>query len=253
VRSRPRLIALHGFLGRTSDWDGPARLLPDLPITAIDLWPLLAVPDVTGWSSVGPALERAVAEAAAGSAPAFLLAYSFGARLALAATGLALPASPVRGCCLVSCHPGLAEDEEAARRARRAADEEWARRLLEWREPDIWREWDAQPVFNGSCRPAPRAGLPATRTVLARAMRRFSLAGQPDFRPALRARRLPLLWVTGASDTKFCALARGLLECGVPARFAAIEAAGHRAPWDNPAAFAALIREWTTQVMEASR
>jgi len=255
VSGRCRLIALHGFLGRASDWDQVAQWFPDSPISAIDIWSMLSSPDVIDWPSVGRAVDRAVTDAAGDveQGAACLVAYSFGARLALSSHLLASPESPVRGCCFVSCNPGLAEDDAAARDARREADETWARRLLEGREADIWREWDAQPVFNGSRRLTARGDLPATRTVLAGAMRRFSLAGQPDFRPKLRAWRSPMLWLTGAYDTKFSALARGLLTAGVQAQFAVCDAAGHRVPWDNPSGFAEQVRAWTGRVMEISR
>jgi 2-succinyl-6-hydroxy-2,4-cyclohexadiene-1-carboxylate synthase len=254
VSGRCRLIALHGFLGRASEWDEVAEWFPDSPIAAIDLWSVISSADVVDWPSAGRAIDRAVSKAVgAESGPAYLVAYSFGARLALASSRLGSPDSPVRGCCVVSCNPGLDEGDAAAREARREADERWAERLLEWREPDIWREWDAQPVFNGSRRLTARGGLPATRTVLAAAMRRFSLAGQPDFRPRLRGWRSPLLWVTGQYDTTFSALARGLFVSGVQAEFAVCDAAGHRVPWDNPSGFAELVRAWMAQGMEASR
>ncbi len=154
--------------------------------------------------------------------------------------------------CLVSCHPGLADDDATARDERRATDEAWAARILTWPALEIWRAWDAQPVLSGPGQPPPREGLPASRETLARALTRFSLAGQPDFRPRLRAWIGPLLWVTGARDAKFEAIARGLSESGVPAAFVTCADAGHRVPWDNPSAFAGALRVWMTQLMETA-
>jgi 2-succinyl-6-hydroxy-2,4-cyclohexadiene-1-carboxylate synthase len=246
---------LHGFLGRASDWDGLGEWFPGASMTTVDLWPTLAAPDVADWPSMARALDRALAQATTGgdAGPVFVVGYSFGARLALSSGLLAAPGSPVQGCCFVSCNPGFPEEDVAARAARQAADETWARRLLEWPEPEIWREWDAQMVFGGSPPPSRRLDLPAARAVLAGALRRFSLAGQPDFRPRLRAWPSPVLWITGALDTKFSALAKDLSSAGVPAAFVACEAAGHRVPWDNPAAFAHAVRAWMAQVMETSR
>jgi 2-succinyl-6-hydroxy-2,4-cyclohexadiene-1-carboxylate synthase len=248
-------VTLHGFLGRASDWDSLAGWFPDASLEALDLWSLLAEPGVNDWPSMSRALDRALARALGGdqAGPAFVIAYSFGARLALPSPMLGGPASPVRGCCLVSCNPGLPDDDAAARAARRAADDTWARRILEWPEDDIWREWDNQPVFTRSRRPSSRSGLPAPRTVLADALRRFSLAGQPDFGPRLRAWTSPLLWITGMHDDKFSALARDLSSAGMPARFVACEDAGHRVPWDNPAAFAHAVLTWMVDVMETNR
>jgi 2-succinyl-6-hydroxy-2,4-cyclohexadiene-1-carboxylate synthase len=152
----------------------------------------------------------------------------------------------------VSCNPGLADDDATARDERRATDEAWADRILTWPEPEIWRAWDAQPVLSGPVQAPPRDGLPASRETLARALTRFSLAGQPDFRFRLRTWGGPLLWVTGARDAKFEAIARDLAADGVPAAFVTCEDAGHRVPWDNPSAFAGALRAWMTQVMETA-
>ncbi len=255
MSARCRLVALHGFLGRASDWDALGPLFPDATMAAVDLWAMLASPGAADWASVGRALDGALAEATGGDAagPVFVIGYSFGARLALSSRLLAAPGSPVRGCCFVSCNPGYEEDDDGARATRRASDETWARRILEWPEPEIWRAWDAQPVFQGSGPPLPRLGLPAPRAVLATALRRFSLGAQPDFRPRLHAWPSPVLWITGALDTKFTALARELASGGVPATYMTCDGAGHRVPWDNPASFGHAVRTWMAQVMETSR
>jgi 2-succinyl-6-hydroxy-2,4-cyclohexadiene-1-carboxylate synthase len=83
---------------------------------------------------------------------------------------------------------------------------------------------------------------------LAVAMRRFSLAGQPDFSERLRRWRTPLLWVTGDEDWKFRDLAAWLRQTGARAEFASCPHAGHRVPWDNPVEFAAIVRNWLAGV-----
>ncbi len=249
-----RLLALHGFLGRPSDWDGLAGSFPETTIAAIDLWALLDLPGVTDWPSMTLALDAMFVHAlgADDNRPAFVVAYSFGARLALSSALLWARGRGLRGACLVSCNPGLADDDVAARDERRATDEAWAGRILTRPEPEIWRAWDAQPVLAGPGEAPPRDGLPASRETLARALTRFSLADQPDFRPRLRAWRGPLLWVTGARDAKFGAIARDLAADDVPATFVTCEEAGHRVPWDTPSAFAGALRAWMTRVMETA-
>jgi 2-succinyl-6-hydroxy-2,4-cyclohexadiene-1-carboxylate synthase len=249
-----RLLALHGFLGRPSDWGGLAASFPEATVAAIDLWAMLDRPEPQDWPSMSRAMDATLIDAlgADDSRPAFLLAYSFGARLALSSALAEGRGRLIRGACLVSCNPGLAEGDVAARAERRAADETWARRILTWPEPEIWSGWDAQPVLSGPGQAPPRVGLPASRETLARALTRFSLAGQPDFRQRLRAWGGPLLWVTGVRDAKFEAIARDLEADGVPATFVTCADAGHRVPWDNPSAFAGVLRAWTMQVMETA-
>jgi len=249
-----RLLALHGFLGRPSDWDGLAASFPEAAVTAIDLWAMLDRPEVQDWASMSRAIDVALVNAlgADHNRPAFVVAYSFGARLALSSAWLSARGRALRGACLVSCHPGFADDDATARNARRESDEAWARRILTRPESEIWSAWDAQPVLSGPGQAPPRDALPASRETLARALTGFSLARQPDFRPRLRAWGGPLLWVTGARDAKFEAIARDLAADGVPATFATCEEAGHRVPWDNPSAFAEVLRAWMTTVMETA-
>ena len=255
MSARCRLVTLHGFLGRASDWDELRDWFPGTSMAAIDLWSILADPGVVEWHSMRRALDRRLAAAIREepSDAAFVVGYSFGARLLLASGLLGAPRSPVRGCCFVSCNAGFPEEDEGARATRRASDEAWARRILEWPEPEIWRAWDAQPVFEGSRPSAPRQALPAPRVVLADALRRFSLAGQPNYGLRLWVWPSPVLWLTGALDTKFSGVARDLASAGMPAEFATCEGAGHRVPWDDPAAFAHAVRTWMAEVMETSR
>jgi 2-succinyl-6-hydroxy-2,4-cyclohexadiene-1-carboxylate synthase len=255
VSARCRLVALHGFLGRASDWDALGEWIPEASIAAIDLWSVLADPRVVDWGSLRRVLDHRLAAAVLDepAEAAFVVAYSFGARLALASGMLAAPNSIVHGCCFVSCNPRFEEADEGARATRRASDETWARRILEWPEPDIWRAWDAQPVFEGSHPPSPREGLPAPRAVLADALVRFSAGGQPNYGLRLWTWQSPVLWITGGRDTKFTAIARQLASAGAPLQFATCERAGHRVPWDDPEEFARVVRNWMAQVMETSR
>jgi 2-succinyl-6-hydroxy-2,4-cyclohexadiene-1-carboxylate synthase len=239
------LVALHGFLGQPSDWDCLRTHVPGVTVAALDLWQVLGQPEIQDWPSATAAVDRALA-ASVGSTAAttFVVGYSFGARLALGSRLLSSAGLPVRGCCFVSCNAGLADDDSVGREARRAADAAWAARILEEPGASLWAAWDAQPVFGGSAVPASRGALPAPRDVLARALTAASLAGQPDLRPRLRAWPTPVLWVTGERDAKFAAIARELAHAGVPADFVTCGDAGHRVPWDNPGAFAAVLRRW---------
>ena len=253
-----RVIALHGFLGCPADWDVLRPVLPWAGIDAVDLWPLaggaLAGPP---WAEIDRALEREIRERArhAPLAPTIVVAYSFGARLALAVEALELGTLPVAGVCLVSCHPGLAEDDLDVRAQRRVADEAWAKRFEDDPEEAVRTAWDAQPVLvapasapgGGAANPR-KAALPAPRAALAVAMRRFSLAGQPDFSPRLSRWRTPLLWVTGEDDWKYGDLASWLQRSGAQAEFASCPHAGHRVPWDNPEGFATILRRWLAGV-----
>jgi 2-succinyl-6-hydroxy-2,4-cyclohexadiene-1-carboxylate synthase len=247
-----RVIALHGFLGGPADWDVMPPLMPWAEVRAVNLWHWFEESGAGDWDAAGLALDDYLREAAGGGAGRLtvLLAYSFGARLVLASGALASGRAPIAGTCLVSCNPGLPEGDTAARAARLEADEHWASLLADAPVDDLWRAWNAQPVLAGP-HAAPGVGpgsgrpaLPAARATLARAMRTFSVAGQPDFRPRLSRWGTPLLGVTGEGDAKFGALADGLARDGVRATFVRCPGAGHRVPWDNPEGFTALLASW---------
>jgi pimeloyl-ACP methyl ester carboxylesterase len=197
-----------------------------------------------GWDTVGASLGRAIDDVLSRDPlrPAILAAYSFGARLALAVPGLDAGEGALAAACLVSAHPGLSD--ERSRLARRAADREWARRLLEDPEEDVLRDWDAQPVLARSGARGAGRGFPASRETLAAAMTGLSLAEQPDFRPRLAAWRAPLLWIAGGDDAKFAGLAGEIAAIGLAADVEIVEGAGHRVPFDAPAAFARALTSW---------
>jgi 2-succinyl-6-hydroxy-2,4-cyclohexadiene-1-carboxylate synthase len=251
--SRYRVIALHGFLGAASDWDAFRTTSREARWDALDLWGLFSEVRVSDWESIGTTLSARLRECIGDDPlPAFLVGYSLGARLALSVPGLGSADSPVAGVCLVSCNPGLPLEDDGARLARKAADDAWAQKMIDAPVAQIWKAWDAQPVFAGSAVPRREPRLPGPRVTLARAMRLASLGTQPDRRPVLRAWQRPLLWVTGERDAKFRAIAASLA-ADVPARFVTLEHAGHRAPWDNPAAFGDALGRWIDDALATGR
>jgi 2-succinyl-6-hydroxy-2,4-cyclohexadiene-1-carboxylate synthase len=248
--ARYRLIAIHGFLGSPADWLPLQALLPEASWECVDAWELFSGPRVHDWPSLGSALgARLVSALNDDGLLSFVVAYSFGARLALAVPALGRAGSPFAGTCLVSCHPGLPDADEGVRAARRESDARWAERFVDAPVGRIWKEWDAQPAFVGTSAPTRSDRLPAPRVALARAMRVASLGAQPDRRDVLRNWQQPLLWVTGERDVKFRAIARELEELAVPGTFATCDRAGHRVPWDNPSAFARILGGWVDGVL----
>ena len=115
------IVLLHGFTGAPDVWD---------PVTACLGGPTVAETlaghhaDLLEPGGFADEVLRLRARLA-GRAPVHLVGYSMGARLALALS-LAAPAW-VRRLTLIGVNPGLEDD--AARAARVAADEAWARLL----------------------------------------------------------------------------------------------------------------------------
>jgi 2-succinyl-6-hydroxy-2,4-cyclohexadiene-1-carboxylate synthase len=223
-------VALHGFLGTPSDWRAlvPGAAAPDL----------FAEPWDWGRGGLAAAGRAVNAWAEPLSRGRFLLGYSMGARVAMHAA-LSAPPGFWRGLVLVSGHPGL---PLAEREARCASDEIWAARI-ESCEPAAWptlvAQWNAQGVFAGS-RLRDEAPDFARRSVYARALRSGSLGQQEELGPALRALDLPVLWVTGAADSKFTELARVAAR---PQCHREVPDAGHRVPWDATPQFVEILKD----------
>ena len=216
---KPRVVALHGFLGRGSDWDqvraksecGAEWICPDLFAPgAASFDP----PDIDG--------------------PCWLAGYSFGARLAL--DWLQREPARWRGALLLSVNPGnFQSDEERA--VRRELDKKWTDDFESAGWDDLMRRWNAQEVFTGSSAPD-REERDYDRGRLCTALREFSVAGQ--FTDPLR---LPtkIVFMAGSQDGKFVDLQDRMREAGFPGMFPVVDGAGHRLLVDAPESVAAAL------------
>jgi 2-succinyl-6-hydroxy-2,4-cyclohexadiene-1-carboxylate synthase len=248
----PQLVALPGAVGHPGDW---AALRGDLGWPAAAFHALAAeapaAPPDDGFASWTGAFLAGLPRSCPGW-PRVLVGYSLGARLALHAL-LAEP-SAFAAAILVSPHPGLAQPD--ARAARLAEDALWAARARDWPWADFLAAWEARPVFQAGLPPArwrpdlqaawlgARGRPPGGRKHVAAALAAWSLGRQADLRPALARLATPTLWLAGAQDEKFAALAREAAAHTARIEVQILPGAGHRLPWEQPAAFAGATRAW---------
>ncbi len=198
------ITCLHGFLGSPHDWD----FLRQAGF-AIDTPSLDAIP------SYGDVL----------------LGYSLGGRLALHAL---LAGAQYR--CAIFVSTGLGVEGEAARAARRASDEAWARRFESEDFPSVLSSWNAQPVLAGPS--LPRSGSDYD----SRALREWSSAVLPPIASRLHELTIPTTWVAGSRDAKYIAEAKRAASLTSDAHVAIVEGAGHRVPWERGEVFVELVR-----------
>lgn len=237
--------ALHGFLGRGADWDALGRALERAGAPGLRAPDLFRrppqVPTLAAWGA------EFTAEVAAEDAAPILLGYSLGGRLALHAL-LAAP-ERWRRAVIVSAHPGLADPRERAERRR--DDEQWAARFERESWDRLLEAWDARAVFGGTPTARARPEAAFDRAALAAALRAWSLGAQDDLRPALERLTIPVLWIAGARDARYAALAEEA--CGrLPHGTVAIAPdAGHRVPWERPEWFAERVITFIQDVDES--
>jgi 2-succinyl-6-hydroxy-2,4-cyclohexadiene-1-carboxylate synthase len=247
VRTRGRgtpLLLVHGFTGRGASWGTHAEAFArSFRVIVVDL-------PGHGRTATPADPRRASVECAADDlamilrrldgAPAHVLGYSLGARIALR-LAVAHP-DVVRRLVLESPSAGIADPR--ARAERRAADDALATRLERDGIERFVAQWEAQPVFAG------RAALPPAR---ADRIRRIRLASRPaglavSLRGAGQGAMEPLLDRLGSVTARTLVIAGALDDVarprieavarGIPgARLAIVDGAGHAPHDERPLAF----------------
>lgn len=230
--------ALHGNVGSPRDWECVREHLPPrTAFHAVNLWETLRSGSV-GLETWG---ERFSEKVAAGGEPRpVLLGYSLGGRLALQA--LAAAPSLWRAAILVSTHPGLGDAGE--RQVRRESDRQWAEAARELPWPDFLARWNAQGVLVGSPPSPHQAALEPWREQIAIAFDCWSLGRQEHLGGHLAAFHGPALWITGASDPAYGALAAEMPRIFPDARHLEIPHGGHRLPQELPGPLAHAIAQF---------
>lgn len=240
--------ALHGAVGRSTDWSAWALsmrknsdLYPDLcsavgEVRRIDLWRFLDCCPM----SLGKFGSTLAGEITRIDPDPVLVAYSMGGRLALHA----LLAQPKiwKGAVIVSAHPGLTDESQKV--ARRQKDAAWSALALKAEWSDFLEQWNAQGVLGGGAEMPDRLALKTRRASVARSFVDWSLGMQENLSERFQEIECPVLWLTGENDTKFTDLAKEAV-CLIPdAEHAVIPDCGHRVPWEQPEAFSEICQNF---------
>jgi 2-succinyl-6-hydroxy-2,4-cyclohexadiene-1-carboxylate synthase len=246
------VLLLHGFSGSVEAWGD--RILRGLAQThrviAVDLpghggsdAPLAparyALPSVVE--------DLSLLLSALGVQRAHWIGYSMGGRVALGAALLA--PERVHRLVLESASPGLASDEE--RGARRAQDEELARRIERDGIEAFVDGWAALPLFRSQQR-LPRLVLDAERRrrlknaprALATCLRGLGTGVQPSFWGRLGEVRAPVLLLTGEEDAKFGGIARAMSASIPECQALVIPSAGHAVHLEAPEPWLEAVKAW---------
>ncbi len=223
--------ALHGNVGLPDDLM-PLLRATGQPFENWHLWRTLANhPEVASLNGFATLLNDTASRD--GEYPRILLGYSLGGRLAL--TALTQKPRLWDAAILLSAHPGLRSDAE--RGDRLARDKAWAARFRSEPWPEVIAAWNDQEVFRSSNSLGRDGGdLEPWREQIARGFDVWSLERQDDLRPLLPPVLCPVLWVTGARDEKFTALAAEACALLPRARHVIIPTAGHRVHLDQATA-----------------
>jgi 2-succinyl-6-hydroxy-2,4-cyclohexadiene-1-carboxylate synthase len=242
----PAVLFLHGFMGSSADWKSAVAALGDRAFCI--------APDLPGHgTSLGLTSEAYTIEGSARAAIQVLdelevenpviAGYSMGGRLALY-LALRYP-QRCAGLFLESASPGLVSEEE--RTARRAADEEKAKRLEAGDLDAFLRDWYRQPLFASL---AQDEGL-LERTIAARrrndpvelalSLRGMGMGSQPSLWGELEDLAVPAVVVSGGLDDKYAEISSRMARIDPRVEPVVIPGVGHDVHDEAPAEYVALI------------
>lgn len=245
--SGPAVLLLHGFTGGARSWDAlRAELRTRCTVIAVDLpGHGRSVPPAGAYGVGDAARELAGVLASTGSAPAAVLGYSMGGRIALR---LALDHPFVVGSLILeSTSPGISAPAE--REARRRSDAALADLIEREGLAAFVDRWEQMPLWAGHSRVAiaDRTRLREVRLShdprgLMMALRRFGAGEDPPVLDRLRDISVPTLLIAGARDEPYVAHAHAMASRMPTATVRIIPGAGHMVHLEAPAAYSSAVK-----------
>lgn len=222
-----QIWALSGFLGLPQDWD----FLQWKHLIAAD-WQAFTLNSLEEW---GKEFNQWASKQSHRSK--VLMGYSLGGRLALHA--LIDQPHQWQAAIIVSAHPGLIHLQEREQRLHQ--DQIWAKRFEceDW--TSLMNAWNGQEVFARDSFRFERQEIKYQRYQLSKSLTYASLGSQIDLRPKIAILPMPILWITGNLDHRYCQIAQSLTFSHPYSRWNKIEQAGHRVPWTQPQLFSDTI------------
>ncbi|MCJ0571092.1 2-succinyl-6-hydroxy-2,4-cyclohexadiene-1-carboxylate synthase [Enterococcus cecorum] len=247
----PTLVCLHGFTGTLHTFDFLVDQLPGVNILALDLighgQTSVHVPTVHYTMSQVVKDVRAFLEKL-GLTECFLFGYSMGGRVALA-FATTFP-KMVLSLILESSTAGI---KEAVLRAnRRKQDQKWIHLLREEGLKDFVQQWQEVPLF-ASQKALPQAvqlrvyqeRMSQNRWGLANSLAYMGTGAQMNYWPQLTKMEMPLLYLAGEFDAKFCQIGQEMVHLWQnQAQLEIISGAGHCIHLENPKAVVDNIKKF---------
>ena len=105
------------------------------------------------------------------------------------------------------------------------------------------QQWNNQAVFKETTHPE-RLEADFCRKQLARALTDWSIGAQENLQETIEQLDIPLLWIAGANDEKFAALAQSLSLRHPLSQITLVPNAGHRLLWDAPETFKQVLQHF---------
>jgi len=245
----PGALFLHGFMGSSADWKNLVAAIEDRAFCiAVDLpghgASLELTPDAYTMQGAARSVIRTL-DKLEEECPV-IVGYSMGGRLALY-LALRYP-ERCAGLLLESASPGL--ESESERTARRAADDEKAKRLESGDFDAYLLDWYRQPLFESLAKDEGllRQTIAARRhndpVELARSLRGMGTGRQPSLWAELEELGVPALAVAGELDGKYVGISSRMASVSQRVETVVIPGVGHNVHAEAPARYIALLRRY---------
>lgn len=239
MRDKIELHALHGFLGKTGDWDPifSGRLPSNVcKVNSHDLYACYPSP-LNHWGNV---FNQSLGTKSS-KTKRVLVGYSLGGRLGLHA----LIENPQLwdAAVILSANPGLTNRDAIEKRLK--SDLDWANRFMNEPWDQVMDAWNDQSVLRTSQK-IERKENHYRREHLVHTLKEWSLGKQDDLRMNIKQLPLPILWLVGENDPEYIKHLTTLHLSHPHAKKSIVADAGHRIPWDKPEHFCSLLTTFLT-------
>jgi len=223
------VYAIHGFLGRASDWVEVEKILPNVSFVAEELFSKNQRLDYF--------LTR-VKSFESFQGKKIFLGYSLGGRLGLQL----LKKTPdiFDHYCFLSTNPGLPSQALEERKNRIIQDKNWSVKISKENWYLFLQEWNSQPLLQGANAAPQRDIKNYDLQKLQEAQLWWSLGKQEDFSETIRIHKEKITWAVGDRDKRYCAIAEDMKNKKILLDYKKLSS-GHRIWLDNPSAVASII------------
>ncbi|MBI3900623.1 MAG: alpha/beta fold hydrolase [Chlamydiia bacterium] len=206
-----KICFLHGFLGHPLDWEGVIQSLEG------------------AWDPTFSLTPDPIAVSKLKSSTDLLVGYSMGGRIALDL--VAKGAIHTSALVLISAHPGLETEKE--KEERRLFENHWLSILHKESVKTFLNKWYAQPLFS-KLKKIPSDRFSLTKEKIRCQWDQFNILKQPPLWDFLQKTSIPILYIAGESDLKYCHIAKRLKTFNPNIQIAIIPEASHAVHLERP-------------------
>lgn len=234
------VYALHGFLGKSTDWDFIKNELqniqPGVNFIAEDLFAKKSAGDF--FINFFIKNETFNFDFDSYQGKKIFLGYSLGGRLGLQI----LKKSPqlFDQYIFLSTNPGLPTTATEERKNRILNDQMWSEKINLENWDNFLQEWNSQVVFQDSKQDPWRDVNNYDLQKLKEGIVNWSLGNQDDFSDILKLNNKKITWVVGDRDKKYCQIAQQMQNKKIFLSYKQVSA-GHRIWLDNPMAVVEIL------------